>query len=704
MTKPDFYALLIGIDYYEPNPLYSSLHGAVRDIDKVADYLGRRLKIPSEQITRLTSPFEETHSLASIRAARGETLPTYENIVKAFNEITQTAQAGDIVYIHYSGHGGKAATIYEELKGSGQDDESIVPRDVGDNSRYLRDVEMATLLKRMTDKGLVVSVVFDSCHSGGATRGDCAIRGARSQETDKNKRPIDSLVAQRDELLKNWRILTENNQGEGWLPNRRDCVFLAACRPSEYAYESAFDGSDSNGALTYWMFDTLNNASNLTYQTLYDRLKGMIQSQFSNQLPMLLGEGDRSIFGSDRQSTPYTVTVIEVAEQKVTLDVGAAQGMATGTQFAIYSFNTIDFTDDKKIAVVEIAEIQADRSIAKILTAAQGGIEVKTKIEPGLPCLMLSAPINLIHRVRLFEQKQAGEAEDQLPPELVDRQSATLEPVRQALAGNGWVIEVEKGKEAIFQVAVGKEGEYEICQRGIPLKNLGSPLTLDNPDAPKEVVKRLVHLAKYTAAQMIDNQNSELSDALIYELLDGNKQPFSNPNNIVLQSGDIVHLRVKNTSAKPLNIAVLDFEATWEISQIPVRGDRSAFYELSKNEDTYTKLRFKVPDTASYDLVRETLKLFATRGLANFHWLKLPPLDQPFQSKAREMEQELADKAKTTKGPKGEKLPISPINQLIALVGADLVNPPVLKSIRAEYVSDPNADWVTKSITVTVKR
>ena len=44
----DFYALLIGIDYYEPNLLFGSLRGAVRDIDWVSDYLYKSLKIPSE--------------------------------------------------------------------------------------------------------------------------------------------------------------------------------------------------------------------------------------------------------------------------------------------------------------------------------------------------------------------------------------------------------------------------------------------------------------------------------------------------------------------------------------------------------------------------------------------------------------------------------------------------------------------------------
>jgi hypothetical protein len=47
----NLYALLIGIDYYQPNPYYKSLQGAVRDIDKVGDYLLTSLQIPADRIS-----------------------------------------------------------------------------------------------------------------------------------------------------------------------------------------------------------------------------------------------------------------------------------------------------------------------------------------------------------------------------------------------------------------------------------------------------------------------------------------------------------------------------------------------------------------------------------------------------------------------------------------------------------------------------
>ncbi|MBN4005429.1 caspase family protein [Nostoc sp. LPT] len=699
----NFYALLIGIDYYEPNPHYESLQGAVRDIDKVADYL-KKLQIPSERITKLTSRLSNTNSLADVRAAGKKMPPTYQNIVNAFNSITETANTGDLVYIHYSGHGGRVKTIFPDLKGKGQNDEGLVPMDVGNDGYYLRDVEMATLLKRMTDKGLIVTVIFDSCHSGGATRGDAQIRGSRNGEADTKDRPKDSAVADRDELVNNWRTVTQNSLQEGWLPNQREYVFLGACRPSEYAYESAFDGKDRNGALTYWMIDTLNAIpTGLTYQALYDRLKGQIQSQFPNQLPMLLGEGDRLVFGSEIKPVQYSLGVINVTPEYLTFDGGLAQGISRGTRFALYPVGS-DFSDkQKRLAVVEITELQASTSTAKILCAEESGVSaVIEKIEPGLAAVMESAPVDLKHRVRLFI-KEVGDKEEQLPQELADKQAAALEKVRQAMQGNGWVTEVRGNEEeAHYQVAVGREGVYEIS-RLTPIKNLTPALSIDDAESPAQVVKRLVHLAKYQTAQILNNPASELKKAIEYELLDGDtKKPLPDPNNISLKSGDRLYVRLKNVSSGPLNIAVLDFEATWEISQIPIQGDRGAFYSLQSGEETLTRLRFDLPNGEYYQQSEETLKLFVTRGIANFQWLILPPLDEELGKRGGNLNEELQQIAEEKGATRGEKPQISPLNQLLSQVGADVDKPPTLT--RASYDPDPNAEWLTQSILLTVKR
>jgi hypothetical protein len=169
-----------------------------------------------------------------------------------------------------------------------------------------------------------------------------------------------------------WKTLTEGASPSSWLPVSRDYVLLAACRPTEYAYEYAVNGKDRYGALTYWLIDTLKSGmTGLTYKALHDRVGAKIQSKFPGQMPMLLGEGDRSVFGRDRQSLQYAVTVVQVDhnQTQIKLSAGLAQGLSRGTRFAIYPLSTTDFSDPQsQIAVVEITEVEAARSSAKLLT------------------------------------------------------------------------------------------------------------------------------------------------------------------------------------------------------------------------------------------------------------------------------------------------------------------------------------------------
>lgn len=115
---PNLYALLIGIDCYLPGKLpdgsyYKNLGGCVRDINRVEAYLKKTLQ--PQQILKLTS----SNTGATEPPEPQEQLPTYENIVAKFQQLTEIAQKDDQVYIHYSGHGGRAKTIYPETQGGG---------------------------------------------------------------------------------------------------------------------------------------------------------------------------------------------------------------------------------------------------------------------------------------------------------------------------------------------------------------------------------------------------------------------------------------------------------------------------------------------------------------------------------------------------------------------------------------------------------
>lgn len=709
---PAIHALLIGIDYYQPNRLYKSLSGAVRDISLVDTFFRKSLKVPESHIHKLLSPNPADADLLSVRAGQAQK-PTYENIVSAFQKITHAAQPGEQVYIHYSGHGGQASSIYPFKQE--KNDESIVPMDIGDaqTGRYLRDVELTTLLKRMTDKGLVVTVCFDSCHSGGATRGDAQIRSG--SEVDTAPRSASSLVAGPNELEQNWLTQTKHKTSyqaasAAGLPQTRDYVLLAACRPNEYAYEDAFGGGkERHGALTYWMIDTLNSAAlqgqPLTYKLLHDRINAKVQSKFRQQMPMIVGESDRLVFDTKTWSTPYTVSVITASDEMVTLNAGQAQGLSKGTRFSIYPLNTTDFADKElQVAIVELTQVQGSESTAKVLDLEAGGIVTEGEIASGAPAVMLSPPVEIVRRVRLFDEKIEGDQAHELPASLVDQQTDSLEKIRQALSTSSWVIEAHADESAHYQISIDRAGNYEISA-GSAIKNLRPLLSISDPTAPQKVVARLIHLTKYQAVESLDNAVSKLAHTLEIEIVKESGEPFENPQTPVIQTGEAVTLRLKNNGTKSLKVAVLDLEPTWEISQIPIGGLESPFFDLEEGASEEIPLSISIPDDDVYQQVTETFKVFAVQeGLADFRWLTLPPLDTPPQTRGAKLGADFESfiQAEATRGT-GEPEEINPLNDLLQIIGADLEQAPSVTR-KAIAITNPKQEWGTKQVQIVVKR
>ena len=183
------HALLIAIDCYLPNRLpmggyYPSLGGCVSDINRIENFLTQKIGLLSDNILKLTA----SNSGKSEPSEPSDKWPTYDNMVKAFNQIIDKAASGDQVCIYYSGHGGRTTTAFPKLKGEDGLDETLVPTDIGNSeARYLRDIEIAHLLKKMVDKGLVVTMILDSCHSGGATRGNVGAATRGISEVDRLK-------------------------------------------------------------------------------------------------------------------------------------------------------------------------------------------------------------------------------------------------------------------------------------------------------------------------------------------------------------------------------------------------------------------------------------------------------------------------------------------------------------------------------------
>ncbi|MGB5635843.1 MAG: caspase family protein [Waterburya sp.] len=715
-SSPDLYALLIGINCYLPNLLsdgshYGSLDGAVGDIEDVEKFLLRQPQKP-KQIFKLTATSSETSSFSDPPKPieSEEQLPTYANIIKHFDEITKVAREGDLVYVHYSGHGGRAKSIYpKEIKSNGID-EALVPTDIGTGEgQYIRDLELAVLLKRMVDKGLVVTLILDSCHSGGSTRGgDAKIRGLRHDVIDETPRPTASLVNPSAEELAavapGWKNLKYATRAgipvATMIPEAKGYVLLAACRPSEYAYEYPFDGQQSNGALTYWLLDTLAQPNpGITYKMIHDRINGKINTQFPTQNPMILGEGDRTFLGKEYKSVPFAVNVLEVKseENKVKLGAGQAQGLRKGAEFAIYPSGTLDFADKtQRIALAEITKRGAAESWAEITTV----INDQIAIQEGSQAVLTSVPVKLLKKVRLLKDKDT-------PP---GRESA-LKAIETAIQDNGWVKlvaeDADNPEAADYQVdvkAVNEEeankyrltvGEviYEVCDRtGAPII-LRPAIKVDASGAAAKIVKRLVHLAKYQATEELDNHdlNSELKGQIAVEILGKqddyergdpiDPKPFADPDNPTLNVDEYLFIKIRNNYSEVLNFTILDLESNWAISQIEPSKATSQFTPLDPGEDKLIILRMSLPEGDKEGL--DIFKVFATKDAANFRWLALPALDQPFLSKA---ERGITRSA------------FNPLEELLSSFAAE--HP----TRTGNPVAFPSNDWTTTQITINVNQ
>lgn len=153
-------ALVIGIGQQE-DKAWGKINGD-KDVSYVEEML-KGAKYKEENITRLVNA-----------------QATKAGIVKAFKRLTTQCKVGDIVYVHYSGHGQQMTDVHNDEKDGL--DECWIPYDACRKAsatyhggKHLTDDELNVYLNAIRNKigakGKLL-VVIDACHSGDGTRGE----------------------------------------------------------------------------------------------------------------------------------------------------------------------------------------------------------------------------------------------------------------------------------------------------------------------------------------------------------------------------------------------------------------------------------------------------------------------------------------------------------------------------------------------------
>lgn len=141
-------ALLVGINYYGSS---AELSGCVNDVrQELATF--QKTKFPVDDMALLVDESDFPNVTAQ---------PTRENIIKYMAWLVKDAQAGDVLFMHYSGHGSQTKSVdrYEEY------DQVICPVDYA-SAGCIVDNDIFKILAQSLPAGVRMTILFDCCHSG----------------------------------------------------------------------------------------------------------------------------------------------------------------------------------------------------------------------------------------------------------------------------------------------------------------------------------------------------------------------------------------------------------------------------------------------------------------------------------------------------------------------------------------------------------
>ena len=263
-------ALLVGVnDYEHVNPL----SGCLNDVELMGRILTERYGFDGSRVARVIDPHNRR-----------------DDILAAFDAFVIAAQRDDTVLIYYSGHGSQAP----DRDGDEPDDmdETIVPRDSGRGAEPNRDItddEINSVVQALTARGADVTFIFDSCHSGSATRGDLRARPRGS--TVRWVIPDSRAPEAPAHLQPDTQKADGDRADGGWIPTGTH-VFVSGCRAEELSNEYPIGGRQQ-GALTFHLCVQLAGGGEMTWQSAVEAAGAAVNKDFPEQHPQLEAPADR---------------------------------------------------------------------------------------------------------------------------------------------------------------------------------------------------------------------------------------------------------------------------------------------------------------------------------------------------------------------------------------------------------------------------
>ncbi len=405
-------ALLIGVSDYDDAIGLDDLRGPANDVRLLRDVLGAR---------------GVTDIAVLADGVDGGAVPTRAAILAAFDDMAARSGAGDLVYVHLSGHG----TRQSDLDGDETDglDEVFLPADTGRAEpgagtipNALVDDEIGSAVRLIRATGADVWLVMDSCHSGSGLRASSPRSAARFADPAAL-----GVTVRPSQLAEDRRI-----EDDGPEPPGGFLAFYAA-RSSEVAREVEFGGGDWYGLFTSKLAARLQGSDGLSYRQLFqavlsDMNDGSVPGVARLQTPSWEGTLiDAATFGGTA-----TKGLRRFAVQGDEVMAGLVHGLGDGTVLALVA-DAADPAD----AVIGYAQMEDTGATQGFLRPVAKGCEARI----AAPCpaagqlpaqarfaQVAARPVDLVVRIAPPRALESGAPlpADSAPVQALDAAIATI--------------------------------------------------------------------------------------------------------------------------------------------------------------------------------------------------------------------------------------------------------------------------------------
>ena len=535
-------ALLIGIDQYQ-SPTLSDLRGCANDVRLMRTVLKNQFQFTDEHVAVLT-----------------DAQATRQGIIDAFQALIARARPGDVVLVHYSGHGSRMP----DSSGDENDgmDETIVPHDSRVGAVFdINDDDLNGLLRELSRKTSNITVVLDSCHSGSATRGGATTRRAPD---DARTPPPPTAFA----------LGTRGVHSDPSDLRTRDAryVLITGCKSHQLSNELEIEGT-RQGVLTYHLARALREASaQATYRDIMDRVAGEVSALFTSQEPELEGAArDALLFREEQaQVSPY-VLVSPADGGKASVEAGALYGLSDGVVLEVFEPGARSFDPAAAIARVKLTSVDPFRASGDVVQGQVKSFSRAVLRERNYPDFKLKV---------CYQGPQASPA---------------LQAIKQSLAAYPMVGAVDDQTECHLRL---REEAGNVVTEGADLSER-SPKVPIGPATTKKVTDQILHWARWQGLHQLVNPSPPFGVRLRLS-----------PVAPAVAPGERIEVSAENLSDQPLFFTALDLSSDGSVTVLYPRPGQGAQVIPANTTGALTKIEFFVPE--GRDSVQDTIKLFAT--------------------------------------------------------------------------------------------